>query len=113
MKGKQRLEFIYNEGIRYGAIGYYKTVDEGFDAFKSFKPYRSLKIGQGGISSLNDFKAFSLGFNKVKKLYNRIDKLRYSANIESNRVLKEVGFEFIKVSGAKTVAELIAMEGGS
>ena len=44
LTGETRLEFFYNQGIRYGAqgsvhIGYFREVDEAYNHLKEFKPF--------------------------------------------------------------------------
>ncbi len=100
MKGKQRLEFMYNQGISYGAIGYYKTVNEGFDAFKNFLPFKDLNIGKEG-----DFVAFNFGFDKAQKARIRVMKMKASAEEIIKDILGQLETKG-EVSQAKHYTEL-------
>lgn len=74
MNQKERLEFMYNQGLVYGANGYYKHVNDGFKAFASFGPYSGLGIGEGA-----DFTAFKVGFKKSQQARIKVMNIKTKA----------------------------------
>lgn len=80
-----RLQFTYNQGIRYGCIGYYHNVDEAFDACKNFLPYASLKIG-----TFLDFTSFKLGYKKGERTREKTAKMKAQADAKISEYLSKV-----------------------
>lgn len=85
MKGKKRFEFMYNKGINYGAIGYYDSVDEAFNALKTFLPYKDFEIGKGEY----DFSFFEIGYKKARKVVNRVARMKAQAQEKIKEILSE------------------------
>ena len=85
LKGIDRINFMYNQGVRYGTIGYYRYFEEAWEAFSTFKPYSDLNIGEG-----EDEKIFKVGYLKGKKFVIKLQLAQKEAQSVVNEILGRI-----------------------
>ena len=93
---------MYNQGLRYGAIGYYQEVDVAFDAAQAVKVFHAVAFGE---RQSMDFTAFNLGFKKAKTQVIKVQKMKAAAEAECNKILSEFENE-LKSSNISHYTEL-------
>ena len=99
----QRIQFMFNQGIRMAGTGYYKTADVAFEQLKSHKPFTRLNIGDEGAEP-SDFKMFQQGFDLIQSRRIAIMKMKATAEAQLKEILADLTAG--EVSDAKHFTEL-------